>query len=205
MTAQAYSPLRANFKDVSFETTELQGKDKSFITAYNRMKKYCENAEEIYKEGYGIYVYSLSPGVGKTHLLNCMAKELNKKYLSTLLISEGDILRAFKETFNKGGDTERKVIDRMTSVEFLFIDDIGTEAYNANSESKYIQMRMYDIVDRRYNSQKPTIFSSNYSMSELITRAGILEKTVDRINALSTAVLKIEGRSVRQPRKQNLF
>ncbi len=204
MQAQTFSPLRKNFENAIFENTDLKGKDRSFITAYNRSKKYCENAAEIYKEGYGIYFQSVNPGVGKTHLMSCIARELNSKYISTLLINEGDILRVFKETF-KNSATEKEVLDRITNIEFLMIDDIGTESYNYGDNQKWIQQKMYDIVDRRYNSGKPTLFSSNYSIPELSSKAGLMDKTVDRIYALSTVVLEIKGGSNRQPKQQNLF
>lgn len=196
MRAQRYSPLRRNFKDASFETLIMEGKDESFKIAVRRAIKYCQQAETVLSKGYGIYLYSYTPGVGKTHIMNCMASELNKDLYSTLVISEGDILRAFKATFD-GRETERNVIDKITAVNFLFIDDIGTEAYNYGDQAKWIQQKMYDIVDRRYNSGLPTVFSSNYSLRELVTKAGILAKTVDRINGMATAVLKIEGESSR--------
>ena len=50
---------------------------------------------------------------------------------------------------------------------------------------------------------KPTIFTSNYSLQELVQDRGLLDKTVDRILEMSTAILKVEGRSNRAKREEN--
>ena len=36
-----------------------------------------------------------------------------------------------------------------------------------------------DLINKRYNNKKATIFSSNYSLNSRINERGILEKTVD--------------------------
>ena len=57
---------------------------------------------------------------------------------------------------------------------------------------------LFDIINERYNQGKPTIFSSNYSLNELVNLRGISEKTVDRISGMTSgAVMKIEGKSRR--------
>ena len=65
-----------------------------------------------------------------------------------------------------------------------------------------MQTVLFDIINERYNQGKPTIFSSNYSLNELVNLRGISEKTVDRISGMTSgAVIKIEGKSRRNTSK----
>ena len=65
---------------------------------------------------------------------------------------------------------------------------------------------IFDIINKRYNNKKATIFSSNHSLNELINKSGIAEKTVDRISEMASgAVMKIEGASLRNTLKNCIF
>ena len=44
----------------------------------------------------------------------------------------------------------------------------------------------------------PTIFTSNYSIQDLINDRGLEVKTADRIAEMSNAVIKLEGTSYRE-------
>ena len=57
---------------------------------------------------------------------------------------------------------------------------------------------MFEILNARYNAKKPTIFSSNYSIGELMSVLGLDKAIVERINEMSTRVLKLEGDDFRQ-------
>ena len=84
------------------------------------------------------------------------------------------------------------------SVDFLFIDDIGTERLRTNGEDSWIQEQIFDIINKRYNNQKPTVFSSNHSIRQLVEDRGLMEKTADRILEMSKdARIKLEGDSYR--------
>jgi DNA replication protein DnaC len=61
---------------------------------------------------------------------------------------------------------------------------------------------VFDIINKRYNNKKPTIFSSNHSPNELITQRGMMQKTVDRIAEMSKAIIKLSGESYRMKNRQ---
>jgi DNA replication protein DnaC len=54
---------------------------------------------------------------------------------------------------------------------------------------------MFDLVDKRATLKRPTMFSSNVVIKNLMPV--MMHKTVDRIAGMSTAVMKIEGDSYR--------
>ena len=192
---QTNSLLGKRYKDVSFENTELDG-DESFIKAFNTCKKYVENYERVLQDGKGIYLYGTS-GNGKTHLMACMVNYLIRKGKECLITNLFEISKEIRKTFNGGGMTESEFLERLTNIPFLFIDDIGTERLQNNGEDTFIQERLYDIINTRYINMKPTIFSSNLNLVELISKKGMLEKTVDRINGMIYKKLEIKGESYR--------
>jgi len=80
----------------------------------------------------------------------------------------------------------------------LFFDDLGTEKLTKNQEDTWLQCLLFDLINRRYNARKTTIFSSNYSINELVTKRGLAKRTASRIAEMSAgAVLKISGESMR--------
>lgn len=199
------SMLGERYKDTTFENTDLSvGGD--FEKAFRRCHKYCDIADDALSNGYGIYLYGNS-GTGKTHLTACICNELTYKYHQVLFTNFAEISRLIKETYRNNGDTEKAVIKRICDVDFVIIDDLGTEILKKNGEDLRLQEQIFDIINKRYNEKKPTIFSSNYTLNQLIEERGMLEKTVDRIMEMSTAIIRVNGESYRAKnrRKENLF
>ena len=187
------SLLGDRYKDTTFDKTELVGGD--FDKAFQRCRKYCDIHEEALANGYGIYLYGTS-GTGKTHLTACICNELIRKCQQCLFTNFFEISKLIRSTFHKNTEAET-IIKRISSVDFLFIDDLGTEMLKRNGEDNWLQEQVFDIINKRYNERKPTIFSSNYSLNELIEQRGMMPKTVDRIMEMSTAIIKIDGASYR--------
>lgn len=192
------SLLGERYSDISFDKTDLTASE-SFIKAYHRCKKYCEITEKALAEGYGIYLFGDS-GTGKTHLTACMCNELISQFQECLFTNFFEISKLIKSTWNKNTDAAN-IIKKICEVDFLFIDDLGTEKLQRNGEDNWLQEQVFDIINKRYNNRKPTIFSSNYSLNELITDRGMMQKTVDRINEMSTATIKLTGSSYRMKNK----
>lgn len=197
---QEASLLGERYRHVTFENCVI-GENESFDIAFNRCKKYCENSNEILKKGFGIYLWG-DKGTGKTHLTGCMANNLIKQYKQVLYTNFFEISKSIRSTF-KGNGNEADIINKIANVDFLFIDDLGTEKVTKDGEDNWLQEKIFEIINKRYNNMKPTIFTSNYSLQELVQDRGMLDKTVDRILELSTAIIKIEGKSNRTIRKNN--
>lgn len=197
---QEASLLSERYKHVNFDNCTT-GENKSFDIAFNRCKKYCENSKEILENGFGIYIYG-DKGTGKTHLTSCMANELIKQYKQVLFTNFFEISKSIRATF-RGKGNEVDLINQIANVDFLFIDDLGTEKVTKEGEDTWLQDKIFEVINKRYNNMKPTIFTSNYSLQELVQDRGLLDKTVDRILEMSTAIMKIEGKSNRIIRKEN--
>ena len=190
------SLLGERYHDVSFEVTDLN-RNASFVKAFERCKKYCENSNDVLANGYGLYLWGDS-GNGKTHLMACMVKELTKNFEVCLFTNFSEIARGIL-TSDKGAEFEYN----LTTIPFLFIDDIGTERVQKDGKDIWLQEKIYEIINKRYNNKLPTVFSSNYSLQQLVEDRGLMQKTVDRILEMASAIIKVEGDSYRFKMRNN--
>jgi DNA replication protein DnaC len=189
------SLIGERYKGVKFDNCTV-GVNNTFDVAFKRCKKYCDISDIVLRDGMGIYLFG-DTGVGKTHITACMANELLDKYYSVLFTNFFEISKAIKSTFGKSNETENDYINRLANIDFLFIDDLGTERVQNGESDLWLQEKIFDVINRRYNNKRPTIFTSNHSLNELVTDRGFMRKTVDRIAEMSTAIIKIEGESYR--------
>ena len=180
------SLLGRRYTNVTFDNTDLNV-DASFVNAYERCRRYCENVTECLDKGYGIYLLG-NCGCGKTHLMACMVNELSKKLVASLITNFFEI---------KQNVDNKEFIKLLINIPFLFIDDIGSERVFINNQDTFMQEVIYNILNKRYNSKKPTVFSSNLTPQELVEQRGFWQKTVDRIVEMSSAILKIKSKSFR--------
>lgn len=189
------SLLGERYANATFENTDTTvGGD--FMKAFERCKKYCDVADLSLENGYGIYIYGKS-GIGKTHLTACICNELISQYRQCLFTNFFEISKLIRSTWGRSNNDAEGIIRKIGEVDFLFIDDLGTEALRKNGEDNWLQEQVFDIINKRYNNKKPTIFSSNHSLNELINERGMMSKTVDRIMEMSTAIIKVNGDSYR--------
>lgn len=102
-------------------------------------------------------------GLGKTHLTLSIVYELLNRGFNVI----------YGSAYNLFGEMESEHFDRHTNVSYtaaincdlLVIDDLGGEFV-----SPYIQSLVYNIVNTRDLSKKPTIINTNLTMGEISAR-----------------------------------
>ena len=196
------SLLGDRYKDTTFDKTSLD-RPEDFQKAFQRCRKYCQIPDVALEHGSGMYIYG-DKGTGKTHLTACMCNELISQFRQCLFTNFFEIATLIQSTWNGNADSS-VVIKRICEVDFLFLDDLGTEMLTKGGEDNWLQGQVFDIINKRYNNKKPTIFSSNYSLNELVKDRGMMDKTVDRIGEMSTAMIRLSGESYRRKAKGGLF
>lgn len=192
------SLLGERYKNVSFENSSVQ--DAKYEAVFNRCKKYTEVADQVLNRGIGIYLYGKS-GVGKSHITACMANKLMEGFYTVLYTNFAEISKQIRRTFNnKKGESEQAFIEKLANIDFLFIDDFGTERLKKEEEDNWLQEKVFEVINKRYNNNKPTIYTSNYSMKDMIEKRGLASKTIDRI--METAEpMQLEGKSYRAEKR----
>lgn len=181
------SLLGERFSTASFADTRI-GENESFDSAFARCKRYCENADKVYENGYGIYLHG-DKGTGKTHLAACIVNDLSERLVPAVFTNFGVIAKIALNAPEQ--------FERLCKVEFLVIDDIGAQRVRGKDGDLWLQEKVYEVVNCRYNEMLPTIFTSNYPLGDLMAKCGVWARTVDRMVEMSSAVMKITGTSKR--------
>ncbi len=99
-------------------------------------------------------------GVGKTHLSIAVLKELvQKKGVNCLFYESGSLLKAIQDSYNPVSQTsEMRVLAPVYQADVLVLDELG-----ATVPTNWVRDTLYQIINTRYNNQKLTIFTTNYS------------------------------------------
>ena len=155
--------------------------------AIDKARRYCKHAEEMLAGGYGIYIHGAC-GVGKTTLAACIANRLTEQCHTVWFTSLLEILSTLKAGFDGGENAA--VFNKIAQVDFLFLDDVGTEGLK-KGDGGWLQSTVFDIVNRRYNAKKPVIFTGNYSVDDLPEKANFAQRTAQRIAEMGTMKLDL--------------
>lgn len=125
-------------------------------------------------------------GVGKTHLSCGIVRAYGGKYRTAPEIVE-EIRRAKSFSADKN---EGDIIDYYGHVSLLVIDEIG-RGINSTDE-KYM---LYQVLNARYNTRKPTILISNHTKADFLQYVGVA--AADRL-VESAEIVEINGASYRR-------
>jgi DNA replication protein DnaC len=180
------SLLGSRYQDATFDNTETSHSI-DFAKIHSRCKRYCEVAEAVLSNGTGIYLFGTN-GTGKSRLTACMGNELMRNNYTVLYTNFSEIARKLLK--------DDKFLNQIAQMDFLFIDDFGTEKVTKGTEDAWLQEKVFEVINTRYIEQKPIIFTANYSLKELIEERGMAKRTVDRIMEMCE-LMRLDGQSYR--------
>ena len=148
-----------------------------FIVEPGNQDAYKAATEFIANPTRGLFFFGKA-GTGKTHLVAKIAQETK---LQTKFVKMAKLLLELRSNF--GGDSweNEKIIEKLSKVELLIIDDLGAEKM-----SDWVAETLYLLIDERYGNMKPTIITSNFSLEELEERIG--DRICSRIMAMCRLV-----------------
>jgi DNA replication protein DnaC len=132
-----------------------------------------------------------SAGTGKTHLACGVVREYGGKYATA-----PDIVEVIRRAKSFSADqTEQQIIDSYSHKSLLIIDEIGRGI--AATDEKYM---LYQIINARYNTRKPTVLISNFTKADFLQYIGVA--AADRL-VESGDIVEMNGESFRKLRRQN--
>src|ERR671920_574677 len=98
-------------------------------------------------------------GVGKTHLAVAILHGLIEKGVPCLFYEFGALLKEIQDSYNKVSNTsEMSVLAPVYQADVLVLDELG-----ASKPTDWVRDTMMNIIGKRYNDKRLTIFTTNYT------------------------------------------
>lgn len=99
-------------------------------------------------------------GTGKTHLAYAIAKAIKQQGYSVTFMHIPHLMERIKATYNKNStETTEELVEMLSEVDLLVLDDIGTE------NTPHALSKLYSIIDNRLGMNN--IYTTNLMNKEL--------------------------------------
>lgn len=118
---------------------------------------FCNNFDKNEKN----LLFIGKPGLGKTFLSNCVAKEILNKGKTVIYIRATSLFSSY-EDYRFGRKTDGFDYEKFYNADLLIIDDLGTENITKSGVSF-----LFDLMNERIDRNKKIIINSNFSMNEI--------------------------------------
>jgi len=135
-------------------------------------------------------------GVGKTHLAVSILKSLTDRRFRCLFCEFGSLLKQIQDSYNAVSKTsELGVLAPIYEAEVLVLDELG-----AAIPTDWVRDTMYQIINKRYNDRKLTIFTTNFlddavqTQTPKATRSFSNKSSSERIREMTTLEDRIGSR-----------
>lgn len=174
--AKANSLMDEKAKNAVFENLTVDNDNRRYIRA---AENYCKHWSENYKENRGLLFYG-GTGRGKTTLACCIANRLTDRGINVKAMSVNAMIQRVKDSYrNKGENGEAELKAEIKNASLLVLDDLGAEY-----KTEWSTCFLYEIIDERYRTGKPTIVTTNLTLKQLrehLTDVNGIPRAFDRL------------------------
>ncbi len=155
---------------------------------------YAANFGAVRKSG-ACLIFCGDIGTGKTHLSVGIAHAVLEQGGQAVFTSVIRAVRSVKETYSKGvGRTEAQALRDLVEPDLLILDEVGVQ-FGTDAE----KLILFEIINGRYESLRPTIIISNLAIGELEKYLG--GRAVDRLREGGGKVVVFDWESYRGRRE----
>jgi len=126
-----------------------------------------EKIAQWIKNNKNFLVFLGSPGVGKTYFCAALLPWVHPKVRSVRYWNERDLLARLREAISQEKGNYVKQLEYLLDDEFVMLDDMGSCGINDWRKEVW-----FEAIDMRYESQKPTVITSNMTRGEIFSSLG---------------------------------
>jgi len=143
----------------------------------------------------GLYLFG-PPGVGKTHLMFAVFRELQRRGVPSLVVRSDSLFDRMRHVIAAGEDLE-PFLETLSTVPVLGIDEFAQERANEFSMEK-----LFRVINYRFHHKLSTWFTSNFSPPDAYRRG--VDDLLDTVAPLRSRVMsmcilvKMDGPDARQ-------
>lgn len=155
------SMVPERFLQRTFQTYDRKRNPQAFDIA----SKYAADFTRETKAG---LMFFGTPGTGKTHLSAAIANAQLIQGRSVIFGTVPGLLSRLRESYDKGtGEKEAEIMQAFFSCALLVMDDLGKEKV-----SDWVEEKVYEIINTRYEQEKPVIITTNVGLGSVESRYG---------------------------------
>lgn len=155
------STIPARYRGVSFERPPVSdmARDMESRHVVQAARSYVEGLDANIAAGRGLWFMG-DTGTGKTTLGMLIAKEALAVGKTVGIYFTPKLLTRIRQTYQEAEseDAYGRFFERVTSVDLLYIDDLGSERH-----TDWVVEQLYAVVNERYENQRPLLVTSNAS------------------------------------------
>jgi DNA replication protein DnaC len=153
------SAIPARYRGVSFDRPPVSDMARDMSTRHivQATKTYIEDLDANIAAGRGLWLMG-NTGTGKTTLGMLVAKEALTAGKTVGVYFTNTLLTRIRQTYRQAESDNAydDFIRRVTSVDLLYIDDLGSER-----DTDWVVEQLYALINERYESQRPMLVTSN--------------------------------------------
>lgn len=134
-----------------------------------------------------------NPGLGKTHLSFCLARELKEQGKHVLFVDTPGLMSTLRNSYNRNSEFNQEELMRLIDdVDLFVLDDVGAEYVRSDDGMEsWVSDILYQIVNTRQG--KRNVYTTNYSGKELRKKYGAMSSRIISRMMANSKIIKLDG------------
>jgi DNA replication protein DnaC len=153
------SAIPPRYRGVSFDRPPVSDMERDMASRHvvNAVREYVDALDQNLAAGRGLWLMG-STGTGKTTLGMLVAKTALAAGKTVAVYFTPKLLTQIRQTYQAtdSEDAYEAFFKRLTSVDLLYIDDLGSERH-----TDWVVEQLYALVNERYENQRSVLVTSN--------------------------------------------
>ena len=180
--------LRKRFRKRSFANFQVTEGNR---VAFEAARDYALNFSNYQDTGKSL-IFVGEVGRGKTHLAAAILQEVLRQGFDGVMVVVIELLNEIRDSYERQGVKEGDLLRVVKEADLLVLDDLAA----AERFTEWEKGKLYEIINARYEDEKPTIITTNRTISWISERLG--RKVVDRVVEMCGDIIHLAGENYRE-------